>query len=71
MITLAYSFLVGWLVCQQDYTKTTEWISTKIWMEDVSQPEIDPLTFDACLDKETPQGISFLTFLIRCFFQHL
>lgn len=34
----------------------------KIWMEDGSQPEIDPFTFDAGLDKETPQGISFLIF---------
>ena len=34
----------------------------KIWMEEGSQPEIDLLTFDAGLDKETPQGISFFTF---------
>ena len=38
---------VGWLVCQQDYTKTAEWIST--WMEDGSDlgPQQIPLTFSA------------------------
>lgn len=30
--------LVSWLVCNQDYTKTTEWISTKLgWRTDLGQ----------------------------------
>ena len=33
--------VVGWLVCQQDYTKTTERVFHKTSMEDGSQPRID------------------------------
>ena len=34
--------LFGWLFCQQDYTKTTEWIFKKTWLEGGSRPRIDP-----------------------------
>ena len=48
--------LLGLLVCQQDYTKTTEQISPKLWMKDGSRPRTDLLTFGADPDKGKDQG---------------
>lgn len=47
---------VCWLVCQEDYTKTTEGISTKLgWKMGVSQ-EQTPLTSGADPDKGLDSG---------------
>ena len=43
------------LVCEQDYTKTTEWISTKRGWKMGLGPEQTPLHFGVHLDKETDQ----------------
>ena len=53
---------VGWLVCQQDYSKTTKW-----WMG--LCPEQTLLTFAVDLDKVTDPGFFFslaLTFFDIC-----
>ena len=39
------SLFFGLLVCQQDFTKTTEWISTKLRCRMSLSPERTPLTF--------------------------
>lgn len=36
---MCFQFL-GWLFCRQQNTKTTEWISTKTWMEDFKQASL-------------------------------
>ena len=50
---------IGLLVCQQDYTKTTEWISTKLGWRMGLGPEQTLLTYVADPDKGTYPGISF------------
>ena len=51
---------VGQSVCQQDYTKITEWIFYKNWMEDSLDPEQTPLTFAVDSDKEMDPGTNTL-----------
>ena len=49
-LSISVGWLVGWLVCQQDYTKTTERTPTKLgwggWGAAL-RPEQTPLTFSA------------------------
>ena len=53
---------VSCLFCEQNYTKTTGWISTKLgWMMGLG-PEQTPSTFGLNLDKEMDQGL-FLLFI--------
>lgn len=40
---------VGGLVCQQDYTKIYRMDFHETWIEDVSQPRIDPINIEAYL----------------------
>ena len=37
--SLYVCLFVGWLVCQQDYTKTTKCIRNETWMDDGIDPE--------------------------------
>ena len=39
--------LFGWLVCQQDYTKTIKWICTELAWRTGAGTEENPLTFGA------------------------
>lgn len=41
---------VGWLVCNQDYTKSNEPTSTKLGLRTSRGPESSPSTFDVDLD---------------------
>lgn len=58
-----------WSVCQQDYTKTAEWVSKKLgWRLGPSPGET---TFGADLDKGTDPGIfslSLTVFVTEMFF---
>ena len=47
---------VCWLVCQQDYTKTTENISRKLGWRTGLDPELPPMPFVADLDEVMHPG---------------
>ena len=48
-------FFIDWLVCQWDYTKSSEQIPTKLGWRIGLSPEVTPITFGADLDKGTDQ----------------
>ena len=61
--------MVGWFVCQQDYTKATKQIYTKLgWWKGLG-PEETTLTFGVDLDEGTGPRTSFLAKL-NSFFLH-
>ena len=60
---------VGWLVCVQDYTKTTEHISMKLGWRMCLGPKYTPFTFCADPDEGKNPGIFFLTFFIIAVFR--
>ena len=47
---LIVDWLVGWLVGQQDYSKTAKWISAILGWMMVLSPEMDPLSLGADRD---------------------
>ena len=55
-VCLFIRWLVGWLVCQQDYTKTTECISNETWVDDGIDPESTSLTLGVNLNKGMDPG---------------
>lgn len=56
-------WLVGLLVCQQDFTQTTEHISMKPGWRTCLGLELIPLTSGADLSKETDPGLFSFHFL--------
>lgn len=49
---------IFWLVCKQEYTKTTKWISMKLGCRIGLCREKTPFTFSVVLDKGTDSELS-------------
>ena len=60
--TVSISLLVGWLVCQQEYIKNTEWISVKLYWGMVLSRKQTPSTFGEDPNKGMDPEIFFLPF---------
>ena len=60
------NLLVGWFICQQDCTRNTQWISTKLgWVMDLG-PKHDPFTFGVDPDTGTdPGNVYSLSLVLR------